>query len=101
MRFRITANLKETLWSIDTFANRLLLDQNTLFYYTRNTAGLEGIGAVDVKTGQSKWTYTLKTNERVAGVLAAGGNRLYANIQNPVQMTSKIVQFQNQPKQIQ
>ncbi|WP_144567542.1 hypothetical protein [Neobacillus bataviensis] len=51
---------KETLWSIDTFANRLLLDQNTLFYYTRNTAGLEGIGAVDVKTGQSKWTYTLK-----------------------------------------
>ncbi|WP_342043380.1 outer membrane protein assembly factor BamB family protein [Bacillus sp. OTU2372] len=83
----------QTLWSIDTFANRLLLDQNTLFYYTRNTAGLEGIGAVDAKTGQSKWTYTLKTNEQVAGVLAAGGNRLYANIRNPVQMTSKMYAF--------
>lgn len=88
-----TGTSPQVLWSIDTFANRLLLDQNTLFFYTRSTAGLEGIGAVDPRTGQRIWTYTLKTNEQIAGVFAAGGNRLYANIRNPVQMTSKMYAF--------
>ncbi|MDP4085521.1 MAG: PQQ-binding-like beta-propeller repeat protein [Bacillota bacterium] len=82
-----------TLWSIDTFSNRLLIDQTTLFYYTRNTDNTEGIGAVDAKSGQQKWKYNLKTNEQVAGVFAAGGTRLYANILNLVQMTSKMYSF--------
>lgn len=82
-----------TLWTVDTFANRLLIDQNTLFYYTRTNDGLEGITAVDAKTGQRKWNYTLKTNERISGVFAAGGNRLYAIIWNPVQMTAKMYAF--------
>jgi outer membrane protein assembly factor BamB/LysM repeat protein len=82
-----------TLWSVDTFSNRLLLDQTTLYYYTRNSDNTEAIGAVDAKTGQQKWKYNLKTNEQVAGVFVAGGNRLYANIRNPNQMTSKMYAF--------
>jgi outer membrane protein assembly factor BamB/LysM repeat protein len=82
-----------TLWTVDSFANRLLLDQNTLFYYTRTTEGLDAIGTVDIKTGQKKWSYPLKFQEQIEGVFAAGGNRLYANIRNPVQMTSKMYAF--------
>lgn len=82
-----------TLWTVDSFANRLLLDQNTLFYYTKTTEGLDAIGTVDIKTGQKKWSYPLKFQEQIEGVFAAGGNRLYANIRNPVQMTSKMYAF--------
>ncbi|MGF6952717.1 outer membrane protein assembly factor BamB/LysM repeat protein [Neobacillus sp. B4I6] len=86
-------NAPLTLWTVDTFANRLLIDQNTLFYYTRTTEGLDAIGTVDIKTGQKKWSYPLKFQEQIEGVFAAGGNRLYANIRNPVQMTSKMYAF--------
>ena len=82
---------QQTLWTIITLANRLLIDQTTLYYYTRDT--VQGIAAVDAKTGQPKWKYSLKTNEQVEGVLVAGGNRLYANIRNPVQITSKMYAF--------
>ncbi|MDR7000144.1 PQQ-binding-like beta-propeller repeat protein [Neobacillus niacini] len=90
-----TGTAPKTLWSIDTLlANRLLIDQNTLFYSTRNIdLMIDGIGAVDVNTGQRKWNYTLKTNERIDGALAAGGNRLYAIIRNPVQMTVRLYAF--------
>jgi LysM repeat protein len=81
----------QTLWTISTFANRLLIDQNTLFYLTRDS--VQGVAAVDVTTGVMKWTYNLKANEQVEVVFAAGGNRLYANIRNPVQITSKIYAF--------
>jgi LysM repeat protein len=83
----------QTLWTVDAFANRLLIDQNTLFYFTRTNEGLDAIGTVDVNTGQKKWNYPLKFQEQVEGVFAAGGNRLYANIRNPVQMTSKMYAF--------
>ncbi|MBT2699549.1 PQQ-binding-like beta-propeller repeat protein [Bacillus sp. ISL-40] len=82
-----------TLWTVDSFANRLILDRNTLFYYTRTTEGLDAIGTVDITTGQKKWSYPLKFQELIEGVFAAGGNRLYANIRNPVQMTSKMYAF--------
>jgi LysM repeat protein len=81
----------QTLWTVNTLANRLLIDQTTLYYYTRDT--VQGIAAVDTKTGQLKWKYSLKTNEQVEGVFAAGGNRLYANIRNPVQITSKMYAY--------
>ncbi|MBT2733856.1 PQQ-binding-like beta-propeller repeat protein [Bacillus sp. ISL-7] len=86
-------NAPLTLWTVDTFANRLLIDQNTLFYYTKTTEGLDAIGTVDIKTGQKKWSYPLKFQEQIEGVFVAGGDRLYANIRNPVQMTSKMYAF--------
>ncbi|MEH7156339.1 outer membrane protein assembly factor BamB family protein [Neobacillus drentensis] len=79
-----------TLWTVDSFANRLLLDQNTLFYLTRTAEGYDAIGTVDIKTGVKRWNYPLKSQEKLEGVFAAGGNRLYANIRNPVQMTSNM-----------
>ncbi|MED1470685.1 PQQ-binding-like beta-propeller repeat protein [Bacillus salipaludis] len=88
-----TGAAPQTLWTIDTFASRLLIDQNTLYYYTRDVNMIEGIVAVDAKTGQRKWNYTLKTNERIDGAFAVGGNRLYAIIRNPVQMTVRLYAF--------
>jgi LysM repeat protein len=86
-------NGPQTLWTIDTLANRLLIDQNTLYYYSRNNDGVDTIEAVDTKTGQKKWNYTLNKNESMSGVFASGGNRLYVNIRNPVKMTSKTYAF--------
>ena len=83
----------QTLWTVDSFANRLLIDQNQLYYLTRTTEGLNAIGTVDVNTGQKGWSYPLKFQEQLEGVFAAGDNRLFANIRNPVQMTSKMYAF--------
>ncbi|PFP31404.1 hypothetical protein COJ96_00440 [Bacillus sp. AFS073361] len=83
----------QTLWTVDSFANRLLIDQNTLYYLTRTTEGFDAIGTVDVTTGKNRWSYPLKFQERLEGVFAAGDNRLFANIRNPVQMTSKMYAF--------
>ncbi|MBV7506198.1 PQQ-binding-like beta-propeller repeat protein [Bacillus sp. sid0103] len=86
-------NAPQTLWTLAAFANRLLIDQNTLFYLTRTSEGLYAIGTVDANTGQKKWNYSLKFQEQIEGVFAAGGNKLFANIRNPVQMTSKMYAF--------
>ncbi|MEH7304168.1 outer membrane protein assembly factor BamB family protein [Neobacillus drentensis] len=86
-------NASQTLWTVAAFANRLLIDQNTLFYLTRTSEGMYAIGTVDANTGQKKWNFPLKFQEQIEGVFAAGGNRLFANIRNPVQMTSKMYAF--------
>ncbi|WP_442599980.1 outer membrane protein assembly factor BamB family protein [Neobacillus sp. D3-1R] len=97
---RDTGSAPQTLWVADSFANRLLIDQDILYLYTRTAEGLNAIAAIDAKTGQRKWTYPLKTQEQLEGVLAAGGNRLYANIRNPVKMTSKIYAFNAATSQV-
>jgi outer membrane protein assembly factor BamB/uncharacterized protein YraI len=86
-------NAPQTLWTIDTLANRLLIDQNTLYYYSGNNDSVDTIAAVDTKTGQKKWNYTLNKNDKMSGVFASGGNRIYVNIRNSVNMTSKTYAF--------